>query len=189
MTTPGDRPAVSKINRSRPAALILMAVGGLILLISLAFLLRSPTIQSIDPIHQGQKMSDFTLPNLDGNRVSLSDYIGKTVLINTWASWCPPCRAEMPELIEFYEQYRGKDFIVLAVNAGETEATAQKFAEKMGLTFPVLLDSHFHLVDSLGIDSYPTSILVGPDGIIKKIHIGMFLPGDLEKEIAPFIED
>ena len=189
MTMSGDRPAASKTKQTRPAAFILMFAGALILVVSLAFLLRSPDIQSINPIRQGQKMSEFTLPDLDGHRISLSDYAGKTVLINTWASWCQPCRAEMPELIKFYEKYRGKDFIILAVNAGETEVTAREFAEENRLTFQVLLDSRFSLVDSLGIDSYPTSFLVGADGIVKKVHIGMFLPGDLEKEVAPFIEN
>lgn len=176
-------------NQAYPAGGILMAAGALILLISLAFLLRTPDDNSIAPARKGQKMSNFTLADLSGNRSSLSDYSGKTVLINTWASWCPPCRAEMPDLVDFYEKHREDNFIILAVNAGESEATARKFAAEYGLTFPVLLDSHFHLLDGLGIDSYPTSILIGPDGVIEKIHVGMFLSGELEKEIAPYLEN
>lgn len=187
MPASSSPPAASKKVYSIPV--ILMFTGGLVFLISLAFLLHTPRDSSIQPARQGQKMSNFALQSLDGNLVQLADFAGKTVLLNAWASWCPPCRAEMPDLIDFYAQHRDDNFIILAVNAGESKATASRFAEEMGLTFPVLLDSHFHLLDSLGIDSYPTSILVDPHGKIVKIHIGMFMPGDLEEEIAPFLEN
>jgi peroxiredoxin len=174
------------ISKYFPWALII--AGTLILMTSLAFLIRPPADQNT-PVRLGQKLIDFRLPDLNGKLVSLSDYAGKTILVNTCASWCPPCRAEMPDLESFYKEYQDQNFIILAVNVGESSETARIFAENMGLTFPILLDKDYQLVDGLGINSFPTSILVGPDGIVKKIQIGMFLPGSLEKEILTHIEN
>ena len=133
-------------------------------------------------------MSDFILPNLAGNPVRLSDYTGKTVLINSRATWCPPCRAEMPELIEFYANHRDQDFTILAINAGESAAEAGAFAAEMGVDFPVQLDTNFSILEGLGINGYPTSVLVSPNGVVEKIKVGMFLPGELEKEIGPYLQ-
>ncbi len=177
------------IHSSNRLAWILMAAGALILLTALAFLLRPPADAAVSPARKGAKLSDFQLEDLDGNLVHLSDYAGKTVLINSWASWCPPCRAEMPELLAFYREHHDQDFVILAINAGESPATARAFADQMGLVFPVLLDANYRVLDGLGITSYPTSILVSPDGVIEKIKVGMFLPGELEKEIGPYLPD
>lgn len=185
-----DRRNQRKTSASRskmPWALI--SIGGLTLLLSLALILRPPADGAIQPIRLGEKMSDFQLPDLNGNLLQLSDYAGKTVLINTWATWCPPCRQEMPDLIRFYQDYQHQDFIILAINAGESAATAKAFASEMGMTFPVLLDSNFTVLEGLGINGYPTSVLVGPDGVVEKIKIGMFMPGEPEKEIGPYLQD
>ena len=93
----------------------------------------------------------------------------------------------MPALNTFYQQYRDKGFVILAVNAGETQALASDFAKSYGLTFPILLDPDQHLMDQLGIHDYPTSFLIGKDGVIKKVHIGMLTSGALEQEILPLI--
>jgi thiol-disulfide isomerase/thioredoxin len=175
-------------SRSRiPWALI--SIGGLILLISLALILRPPPDDAIHPIRLGKKMSDFQLPDLNGNLVRLSDFTGKTVLINTWATWCPPCRQEMPDLIRFYQDNQHRDFIILAINAGESADRARAFAIDIGMPFPVLLDSNISISEGLGINGYPTSVLVGPNGVIEKIKVGMFLPGELEIEIGPYLQD
>lgn len=172
---------------SVPLGWILILFGGLIVLISLAMILRPPADGSVQPARIGRKLSNFTLPDLSGNPVRLDNYAGMNVLINTWATWCPPCRAEMPELVEYYTNHRHQNFVILAINAGESAEKAGAFADEMGMGFPVLLDTDYRVLDGLGINNYPTSILVGPDGVIKKIKIGMFLPGELEKEITPLL--
>jgi peroxiredoxin len=139
------------------------------------------------PARVGATMADFKLLDTNGKQVKLSDYAGQAVLINTWATWCPPCRAEMPDLNVFYQKHRESGFVVLAVNAGETRDLAAGFANQLGLAFPILLDSDEYLVDSLGIRDFPTSILVGRDGKIKAVHVGMFTPDMLEKQILPLI--
>ena len=136
----------------------------------------------------GKSVGDFTLLDLSGNSIQLSDYEGKTVLINSWATWCPPCRAEMPDLENYYQLHRDDGFEILAINAGETQEQAAAFVNFTSLSFPVLLDPDFHVLEGLGISGYPTSILIDADGIVKYIHIGMFRPVDLDLHITPVIE-
>ena len=83
---------------------------------------------------------DFALAALDGSTIALSDLEGQVILINFWATWCPPCREEMPAIQQLYDQYQDRGFTVLAINQGQEAAQVATFAEEMGLTFPVLLD-------------------------------------------------
>jgi len=135
----------------------------------------------------GKSVGDFSLMDLDGKTVHISDYKGKTVLINAWATWCPPCRAEMPDLENYYRQQKDNNFVILAINAGDTLEQAQGFVRSNNLSFPVLLDPDIKTLDALGITGFPTSILIDPDGIVKYIHIGMFRPDDLDFNISPYL--
>ncbi len=139
------------------------------------------------PARVGSRMRDFTLVDITGKQVKLSDYSGRPVLINAWATWCPPCQAEMPDLNAFYQKNKAGGFIILGVNAGETRDVAADFAKQQMLSFPILLDSNEALMDSLSIQDYPTSILVGKDGNIKLVHVGMFSAETLDQEILPLI--
>lgn len=140
------------------------------------------------PPRVGAVMSDFRLENMQGGQGGLSDYRGKVVLINTWATWCPPCQMEMPALQAFYAQNRESGFVLLAINAGETREQAANFAEQYGLSFPILLDPQEQLMDALAIHDYPTSILVGADGLVKAVHIGLFTEDTLQQEIGPYVQ-
>ncbi len=164
--------------------------GGALFLIALFFLTggRSPA-QSVTVARQGSPLGDFALQDLEGNTVKLSDYAGHPVLINSWATWCPPCRAEMPDLQAYYQAHQDEGFIILALNAGEAKGTAANFAAGMGLSFPVLLDPGTNVLNAMGIRNFPTSILVGRDGIVKTVHIGLFTPEALEQEITPYLAE
>jgi thiol-disulfide isomerase/thioredoxin len=135
----------------------------------------------------GQTMPDLRLNDLSGKPVRLSDYAGRPLLINAWATWCPPCRAEMPLLNDFYLQNKDRGFVLLAVNAGETTNLVNQFIQQTGFGFPVLLDPGTAALSRLGVMSFPTSILVGRDGLVKKIHIGLITPEALKNEIAPLL--
>jgi peroxiredoxin len=93
----------------------------------------------------------------------------------------------MPDLNAYYQTHQDEGFVILAVNAGDSASDAAVFANQKGLAFPVLLDPNTSLLTSLGVHSYPTSILVGADGVVKAIHVGMFTPEDLEEEITPYL--
>jgi peroxiredoxin len=135
----------------------------------------------------GEPLRNFQVEDLQGSPVQLADYAGRMVLVNFWATWCPPCQREMPDLNAFYLKHRGSGFVVLAVNTGETREQAAGFAEEAGLQFPILLDPQQALSDSLAIHDFPTSILVGPDGTVKVVHIGLFSAQALESEIGVFL--
>ncbi|MHB0924508.1 MAG: TlpA family protein disulfide reductase [Bellilinea sp.] len=179
----------SKTRSRNSTGPVVIAVGVLILLISLVTYFRPAQPGDILQPKLNAPISDFELADLDGNWVSLDDYKGSVVLINTWATWCPPCRAEMPDLNNFFNQYRDQGFVVLAINAGEAPATAQAFATEVGLDFPVLVDPDYRVLDALKIDTYPTSILVDRDGIVRGIRVGMHTPETLANEALPLLEE
>jgi len=139
------------------------------------------------PARVGAPIADFTLTDLFGTQVRLSDFAGRPVLINAWATWCPPCMAEMPALHDFYQRHQAEGFVLLAVNGGEEPSLVRSFIQEAGFTFPVLLDSGAARLSELGIRNFPTSILVGRDGTVRKIHTGMLTAGQLEIEIAPLL--
>jgi len=114
---------------------------------------------------------EFTLTDLDGNPVSLSDYAGAPVLVNFWATWCPPCRSELPLIQAYQDKYEG-DFVVLALSGGETAQDVQAFIDAQGYTFVVLLDSEFAVAEQYGVRGFPTSFFIDADGAIQQTHIG-----------------
>lgn len=166
-----------------------MMAGGLLIVAAAIFLLVSKSpLQNVAPIRIGSSLGDFKLTDLDGKTVHLSDYRGHPVLVNAWATWCPPCKAEMPLLNQYYLAHKGQGLALLAINAGDTRNEAASFASQNHLAFPVLLDPGTNLLGQIVISSFPTSILIGNDGIIKKIHIGMFTPDSIEAEVSPLLQ-
>lgn len=165
-------------------------LGGIAAVIAAAFLLlgkKTPT-QMVVPAQVGQPLSQFSLADIQGKTVHLQDYAGQVVLVNAWATWCPPCKAEMPALNAYYRAHQSEGFVLLAVNAGDSASQAAAFATQSGLAFPVLLDADLRLLNGLGIRSYPTSIIVGRDGLVQDIHVGMFSAESLEAEITPLLD-
>ena len=120
----------------------------------------------------------FTLTGLDGKMYSLRAYRGKHVLLNFWASWCVPCRVEMPLLEQNLRQ--NKNVVVLAVNNGENTAVVRQFVEQLGLTFPVLLDRDAVVVRAYGITALPTSYFIDPSGVIALRVLGALTTEDLQ---------
>ncbi|NOY97760.1 MAG: TlpA family protein disulfide reductase [Chloroflexi bacterium] len=117
---------------------------------------------------------EFTLQTLDGKSATISDLRGQVVLINFWASWCPPCRAEMPAIQNTYEEYREQGFTVLAVNmtAQDQLSDVTQFVSEYSLTFPILLDPDGSVAQTYQVRSLPTSFFVGRDGVIREVVIG-----------------
>lgn len=122
----------------------------------------------------GFEAPGFTLNTLDGQIISLSTLRGKVVLINLWASWCPPCRAEMPALDKVYRQYRDAGFVVLGVNTTyqDSESDASTFVQTLGLEFPILLDRDGVVSKEYQLQALPTSYFVGRDGKIRDVVFG-----------------
>jgi peroxiredoxin len=119
-----------------------------------------------------ENAAEFSAPLLDGTTVRLSDYRGQVVLLNFWATWCRPCRVEMPALQAAYDRYGEQGFTVLAINYAETPTQIQPFIESLGLRFPIVLDEEARLQRQFGIMGYPTSVFIGQDGSVFATHLG-----------------
>ncbi|MFC3746159.1 peroxiredoxin family protein [Paenibacillus sp. GCM10012306] len=122
-------------------------------------------------IEIGQVAPDFTLQDLSGNPVQLSDFRGKRVLLNFWATWCPPCRVEMPHMQSIYENYQSEDVVILGVNMTLTEKAlgdVQPFVQEQKLTFPIVLDEEGELLQTYQIVAYPTTYVLDADGVVRE---------------------
>jgi peroxiredoxin len=120
---------------------------------------------------------NFTLQARDGKSVSLADYKGKVVMVNFWATWCQPCRQEMPHLEAIYKKYNSLGFTLLGVNVEDNPEGAKKWLEENGpVTFPVLLDPKNQVSKLYKVVSMPTTVIVARDGTMRFIHNG-YKPG------------
>ena len=117
---------------------------------------------------------DFTLETLDGESITLSELRGQVVLVNFWATWCPPCKAEMPAFEQAYQDYADEGFVLLAVNAIQQDSVPaiETFNAEYGLSFPILLDTNGDTNRAYQVRSLPTSFFVDKDGIISEVIIG-----------------
>jgi peroxiredoxin len=120
----------------------------------------------------GKPAPDFTAADTSGKQRRLADYRGKVVLVNVWATWCPPCRGEMEPLAQLYERYHGRGFTVLAVSVDENPKAVRSFLKKMPLPFPVLLDPESKVAAAYRVFAYPTSVLVDRNGRVAEIITG-----------------
>ena len=115
---------------------------------------------------------DFTLKAADGRNTRLQEQRGQVVLVNFWATWCGPCRQEMPHLNRLYDKYRNSGFTLLAVNIDDDPRTAISTATKMGLRFPVLLDTDKAVSKRYDLGSMPATVLIDRDGKVRFLHRG-----------------
>ncbi len=116
---------------------------------------------------------DFTLKDMQGNEVSLSDYKGQVVLLNFWATWCGPCKIEMPWFVEFQQQYKDKGFTVLAVSLDDEIDPVAPFAEEYKLNFPVMWGDNETADKFGGVAALPTTLIIDREGKIADTHTGL----------------
>jgi cytochrome c biogenesis protein CcmG/thiol:disulfide interchange protein DsbE len=124
--------------------------------------------------HQGFLAPDFVSQSLSGEEVTLSSMKGKPVLVNIWASWCLPCRKEMPAMDKIFHDYRDEGFTVLAVNATSQDKinNVKAFVDEYQLTFPILLDEDGAIVNAYQVSAFPTSFFISADGTIQDVVVG-----------------
>lgn len=120
-------------------------------------------IQRVDPPEEAE---DFTLKTLKGETVSLKDYRGRLIFLNFWATWCGPCRAEMPSMQRLWEEFKEEDFVILAINIQEESKLVSSFMNERSLSFPVLLDEKGKVARTYGIRGIPTTFFLNPEGEI-----------------------
>ncbi len=189
------------IDNSKAAFGRLMAmtmIGAGLLAIGIMFMLlvytqddatASSSDFSVIPVKVNYAAPSLDLLTLEGEPVSLSDYRDSVVLVNLWATWCPPCREEMPTLLAFYEKYKSDGFVLIAINQEETRALVSPFVDQYELTFPVWLDEKYIAQQAFNTMNLPSSYVIDREGQVRLMWIGGISAKDLEKYVPDIIKE
>ncbi len=187
----------------RQSRLIILSRRGRWLLVSALLLVTAacslfappaatPETGSVTPIAPRGSVTrpapDFTLTTLDGDSLTLSDYQGQVVLVNFWASWCPPCNAEVDDLNAYYEAHKDEGFIVIGVNVEDTPEDAQAFVERHGVTFPVVRDPDDTVAGQYNVIGLPSSYFVNQEGEIFGFQAGTVTRDLLDRQVTPQLQ-
>jgi peroxiredoxin len=157
----------------QPLVLIVLIVIGFGIIVLLQIKDSSFNLSGKPRLGKGAPAPDFSLPDLDGKMVNLADYRGKVVLLNIWATWCPPCVEEMPSMEKLYQTLNGEGFEILAVSIDVSGGEAViPFMKKHGLSFPALTDTKGSIKSLYQTTGVPESFIIGKDGIIAEKVIG-----------------
>jgi len=153
---------------------LLLLILGYVWIFASADRSGASTSGKIHAPQQGFLAPDFELKTLSGESIKLFDLRGQAVLVNLWATWCPPCREEMQTIEKVYNEYKDQGFIVLAVDMTyqDNPSEVMPFVEQRGLTFPILLDETGEMANAYQLRSLPSSYFIGRDGIIHEVVIG-----------------
>ncbi len=180
-----------KYNKSQLIPLVLIGAGLIILglLLFRALTNRTPTADySVVPSKVNFPAPELVLNDLKGNKVDISNYRQQIVMINNWATWCPPCKAEMPTLAKYYKAHSNEGFILFGIEAGDSKKDVTSFVEKYGITFPVLIDPNTRSLTAFHNDSLPSSYVIDHDGNVILAWTGPISRNMLEKYVTPLLE-
>lgn len=156
----------------------------IIIVVAIGYTIYSSIFNESKVVKAGDIAPDFQLQTLDGEPVQLSDYKGKGVFLNFWATYCPPCKDEMPYMDNQYKAFKDQGVEILAVNVGEPSLTAEKFVKRYDLSFPVLMDGREEVYRAYGVKPIPATFLIDKDGkVIDRVTKGLS-----EEEIKEMME-
>ena len=144
---------------------------------------------SLGGLEVGETAPDFTVADLDGNAVKLSDFRGKPVILNFWATWCAPCRVEMPEFQAVFEENQAAGLEILAVNRDETRDQVVDFFAEFGLTFTPLLDQGALVAEQYQVFNMPTTYFLDENGVVTAVHRGPLVSSQLDGYLEQTIGD
>ena len=167
------QPAFDRVARF--AAAVVLALGA------------SAAVPAIAPLSAAP---DFTLHVMNGPNLRLQEQRGRVVMVNCWATWCGPCRQEMPQLNRLYEKYHAAGFVLLGVNVDDDTSKAAEVAGKLGVTFPVLLDTDKTVSKLYELSTMPSTVIIDRDGKVRYVHRG-YLTGyedNYEKQIRELLK-
>jgi thiol-disulfide isomerase/thioredoxin len=169
---------------------------GLFLIGFAALALASPkaevnagTQNSVVPVAVNYAAPQLSLQNLAGETESLADYLGQVVLVNNWATWCPPCKAEMPTLVAYHNEHEEDGFSIIAVEAGEPLDEVLPFVKSFSMTFPVWLDPNGEALKAFRNGTLPNSYVIDRAGTVRYAWTGEISKAMLEKYVTPLIEE
>src|SRR5687768_5135113 len=171
--------------------LILIGLGIILIAASTYFILRDDPPQtdfSTVPVKVKYRAPELTLTDAQGSVHSLSDYRGQVVLVNLWATWCIPCKEEMPALQSFYNRNKDNGFVVIAINDGDPTSDVLQFAKDYDLTFPIWLDPTYIATEqAFKTMNLPSSFVIDRDGTVQLMWVGGINHAILEKHVTPII--
>ena len=170
-------------TESNLAAIAILLLAGAIALFAWAWSNERGDSSSGENVAVGREAPDFTLEDLDGNEVALSDHRGEVVLINFWATWCPPCRVEMPDMEAVYRAHHDDGFEILGVDQREPKELVEEFVTERGFSWIFLLDQDFEVSEEYAATSIPRSILVDRDGTVAHVWRGTLTRSQLEQQL------
>jgi len=176
---------------------IIMGVG--LVLIGLAALLMLPgknntntpqsASRSVVPVEVNYPAPELSLQNVSGQNEALADYQGQVVLVNNWATWCPPCKAEIPTLEAYYKTHKADGFVIIGVEAGETQKDVLTFVQEHEMTYPVWFDLNGSALNAFHNESLPSSYVIDRKGVIRLSWVGEISREMLEKYVTPLLTE
>lgn len=173
-------------------------IGGGLLIFGLAAMILIPSLipssiqvdsRGVSPAKVNYPAPDIQLRDIFGERVSLNKYRGQVVLVNNWATWCPPCRQEMPILDAYFRDHQHEGFVIIAIDAGDPPDMVADFVDRYGLTFPVWLDPSSSALNSFRNNYLPSSYLIDKSGQVVLVWSGAVTYASLEENITPILKD
>jgi len=173
--------------------LILVGLGLTLIVASAFFILRDASLPndfSTVPVKVDYPAPELTLTDTQGDSHSLAEYRGQVVLVNLWATWCVPCKEEMPALQSFYNKYKDNGFVVIAINDGDPTADVLQFADDYDLTLPIWLDPTYIATEqAFKTMNLPTSFVIDRNGIVRLMWVGGISRTMLDKHVTPIITE
>jgi len=145
------------------------------------------SVAQAQPVKYGRKPPEIDLPTLIGGRVKLSKLQGKPVVVSFWGTWCPPCRAEFPELVKLHVKHSQAGLYVLAVNGRDQERNlkdVQRFVDFFSVPFTVALDKRGSVRRAYRIEGQPTTVFIDTSGVVRRVHTGLITRDELDQGIA-----
>src|SRR6266496_4060232 len=146
-------------------------------------------LSSVVPVSVSFAAPELSLQNINGETQSLADYRENVVLVNNWATWCPPCKAEMPTLAAYYNEHTSEGFMIIAIEAGDGVDGVSQFAQNYNLKFPVWLDPHGDSLKAFGNGNLPNSYVIDRSGMIRYACTGEIGRAMLETHITPLLAE
>jgi cytochrome c biogenesis protein CcmG/thiol:disulfide interchange protein DsbE len=189
-------------NTARKSAAILFGLGLILIGVMVALLLIKPggdqsssssasasSRYSVTPVEVSFPAPELSLEKLDGDLSSLEDFRGQVILINNWATWCPPCKAEMPDLQAYYEKHREQGFLLIGIESGESASEVAQFVANYQLTFPIWLDLQGIALQVFQNFNLPNSYVIDRTGIVRLTWTGAIREDVLEHYVTPLLKE
>jgi len=182
-------------KRQKPFPIIPMALG--LFLIGFAVLaMASPksdgnteSLSSVIPVPVNYAAPELSLEDINGRTESLADYRDHVVLVNNWATWCPPCKAEMPTLAAYYDEHYSEGFMIIAIEAGDAKDAVSEFAKSYNLKFQVWLDPNGEALKAFENGNLPNSYVIDRSGTVRYAWTGEINRAMLEKYVTPLLAE